>query len=127
MSIMGQYLPKSNVCVTSVQLLITDSSRTSREVRSGPKPDQVHRNKEYRYSITSSASASILAGTMRPSAFAVFRLMKREKLVGCNIGNSAVTVGDIRTVTYQSTCLDELPRGKERGNSIARRQSYELI
>jgi putative SOS response-associated peptidase YedK len=32
-----QKLPKSDVCVTSVQLPITDSCRTSRQVGSGPK------------------------------------------------------------------------------------------
>jgi hypothetical protein len=29
----GQYLPKSDVCITSVQPLITDSLRASRQVR----------------------------------------------------------------------------------------------
>ena len=39
MSARGQYLPKSDVCITSVQLPITDSYRTSRQVGSGPKCD----------------------------------------------------------------------------------------
>ena len=36
MSASGQYLPKSDVCVTSVQPAITDSCRTSRHFAFGP-------------------------------------------------------------------------------------------
>src|SRR6516225_4673698 len=36
-----------------------------------------------RYSITSSARSSMLGGTVRPSALAVFRLMTSENFVGC--------------------------------------------
>ena len=42
-----------------------------------------------RYSITSSAIASTLAGISKPSAFAVLRLMTRLNLVGCITGKSA--------------------------------------
>src|ERR1700745_3623863 len=41
------------------------------------------------YSITSSARASSVAGTSRPSARAVTRLMIRSNLVGCSTGKSA--------------------------------------
>jgi hypothetical protein len=41
------------------------------------------------HSITSSARASSESGTVRPSAFAVTRLMTRSNLVGCSIGMSA--------------------------------------
>jgi PAS domain S-box-containing protein len=41
------------------------------------------------YSITSSAATSRPAGTARPSAFAVLRLMTRRKRVGCSSGRSA--------------------------------------
>src|SRR5262249_25672307 len=41
------------------------------------------------HSITSSASASNLSGTSRPSAFAVLRFMTISNLVGCNTGRSA--------------------------------------
>src|SRR5262249_49218025 len=41
------------------------------------------------HSITSSASASSLSGTSRPSAFAVLRLMTSSNLVGCITGKSA--------------------------------------
>src|SRR5262249_35512073 len=43
----------------------------------------------FSYSITSSASASIVGGISRPSAFAVLRLMTRSNLVGCSTGRSA--------------------------------------
>src|SRR5215471_16139524 len=42
-----------------------------------------------RYSINSSACTSNLLGTVRPSAFAVFRLMTSSNLVGCMTGRSA--------------------------------------
>jgi hypothetical protein len=38
------------------------------------------------HSITSSANASSLSGTSRPSAFAVFRLITSSNLVGCMTG-----------------------------------------
>src|SRR5262249_46999517 len=40
------------------------------------------------HSITSSASASSLSGTGRPSALAVLRLMTSSNLVGCTTGSS---------------------------------------
>src|SRR5262245_31011308 len=41
------------------------------------------------HSITSSAAFSKPNGTVRPSAFAVFRLMTKSNLVGCKTGRSA--------------------------------------
>ena len=49
----------------------TDSSRTSRHVRIAPTTDLAL------YSITSSARASSVVGTVRPSAFAVAGLLNR--------------------------------------------------
>jgi hypothetical protein len=46
-------------------------------------------NKLRCYSITSSARASSVGGTSRPSAFAVLRLMTSSNLVGCITGKSA--------------------------------------
>ena len=43
----------------------------------------------YPHSITSSARASSIGGTVRPSAFAVFRLIASSNLVGCITGRSA--------------------------------------
>src|SRR5271169_5202752 len=42
-----------------------------------------------RYSITSSARASSVGGTSRPSAFAVLTLITSSILVGCTTGRSA--------------------------------------
>jgi hypothetical protein len=89
MSAAGQYLPKSDVRVMSVHQPITDSCRTSRQFAFGPFPDQVHRSKTDRYSITSSASDSKLSESFSPSALAVLRLIAISNLVGCNTGISA--------------------------------------
>jgi len=43
----------------------------------------LHRSDQRRYSITSSARASSVGGTIRPSAFAVLRLMPSLYVVGC--------------------------------------------
>jgi hypothetical protein len=51
--------------------------------------DLTHCSKRDRYSITSSARASSVGGTVRPSAFAVLRLITRSNLVGCSTGRSA--------------------------------------
>jgi hypothetical protein len=56
------------------------STGVCREV---PGPDIVHA-----HSITSSARASSVGGTSRPSAFAGIRLMARSNLVGCSTGMS---------------------------------------
>src|SRR5260370_36235926 len=49
----------------------------------------LHRSKRQDYSITSSARASTDGGRLRPSAFAVVRLMVNSNLVGCSTGMSA--------------------------------------
>src|SRR6266850_5464334 len=43
----------------------------------------------FRYSITLSAAASSVGGTVRPKALAALRLITNSKLVGCWIGKSA--------------------------------------
>jgi hypothetical protein len=53
------------------------------------KSGLMHRSKMYLYSITSSARASNVGGTVRPSALAVLRLMTSWNLVGCSTGRSA--------------------------------------
>ena len=45
-------------------------------------------SKKQPYSITSSAVASSVGGTVRPNALAVFRLMTNSNLVGCTTGRS---------------------------------------
>ena len=49
----------------------------------------MHRSNLAAYSITSVACASNVAGTVRPSDFAVLRLMTRSNMVGCKTGRSA--------------------------------------
>jgi hypothetical protein len=49
----------------------------------------MHRSKQRPYSITSSARTSTVAGTSRPSALAVLRLMTSSYLVGACTGRSA--------------------------------------
>ncbi len=46
-----------------------------------------------RYSITASTKARSAGGISRPSALAVFKLIRRLKLVGCSIGKSAGVAG----------------------------------
>src|SRR5215472_14869954 len=52
------------------------------------RPEQVQQT-EQAYSITSSARAMSVGGTVMPSAFAVFILITSSNLVGCRIGKSA--------------------------------------
>ena len=59
------------------------------EMTRGAISDQMQRNKIRAYSITSSARASSVGGTSRPSAFAVLRLITSSNLVGCCTGKSA--------------------------------------
>src|SRR5262249_31128613 len=63
------------------------------DVRFVPQADVSNRSKRLApkcpYSITSSASASSLSGTVRPSALAVLRLITSSYLVGAWIGRSA--------------------------------------
>ena len=49
----------------------------------------MRRSKWHRYSITSSALPSRVAGNSRPSDFAVLRLITNSNLVGCRTGRSA--------------------------------------
>ena len=55
----------------------------------GTLPTLMHRSNQHRYSITSVALISSVCGTMRPSAFAVLRLIKSWNLVGVCTGRSA--------------------------------------
>jgi hypothetical protein len=66
-----------------------DPSRTFREVREVPEPVVSSRSKTYAYSITSSAMARMPGGILRPSAWAVLRLMTKSNLLDCTTGRSA--------------------------------------
>ena len=62
------------------------------------------------YSITSSAWASSVAGTVRPSALAVLRLMTSSNLVGCWTGKSDGLAPLRILCTYVAVCRDKSGR-----------------
>jgi hypothetical protein len=63
---------------------------TKATVTSALCQQETHAPQHYQlYSITSSAATSRPGGTVRPSAFAVLRLMTRRNRVGCSSGRSA--------------------------------------
>ena len=57
------------------------------------------------HSMTSSARERIDGGTVRPSAFAVFRLMTKSKCVGPSIGNSPAEAPRKIRATSSAACL----------------------
>ena len=63
------------------------------EPSTASQPELMHRNKRHGrlhgYSITSSARASSVGGTSRPSVLAVLRLITSSNFVGCSTGRSA--------------------------------------
>ena len=67
---------------------VVRSSSPAAENLHTSRPEQVQQT-EQAYSITSSARASNVGGTVRPSAFAVVRLIIRSNLMGCSTGRSA--------------------------------------
>src|SRR5262249_11006048 len=82
------------VCVTwDVLLVLLNPSQDFTSFRAGARPGHpiaglVHPSKRHLYLITSSARASNVAGTSRPSARAVLRLMTSSYLVGACTGRS---------------------------------------
>jgi hypothetical protein len=89
MSQMGQKQTLKRVRPMSALPPIADIAERDLDVRFVPKADVLRCGEERRYSITSSAVASSLSGTAKPSALAVLRLMTSSNLVGCSTGNSA--------------------------------------
>ena len=79
--------------------------RHCRQPKTCTKPAVSRCSKQARYSITSSARASRVGGTSRPSAFAVLRLMIRSNLVGCSPEDRQASC---RAKSYQR---DKLARG----------------
>ena len=95
------------------------------------------------HSITSSARASSVGGTSRPSALAVLRLMTSSYLVGCLhrqvgrllaledavdvAGRAPVLVDDIRPVGDQAAAGDEGAVGVDRGQLVPSRQRDDQI
>src|SRR3979490_751379 len=94
-SALGQKRPRDAVRLGSALPRTADLDRQVRQVRLGPQSDSctatnnAHGCNESIYSITSSARASSIGGTSRPSALAVLRLITNSNLVGCSTGMSA--------------------------------------
>ena len=87
MTAMGQTLPMDSAPVPPYVRYCSKSDHLRRECEMTLRANLRH--DDGRYSITSSASANSLSGTMRPSALAVLRLISRSNLVGRSIGKSA--------------------------------------
>jgi hypothetical protein len=66
-----------------------DLNASSRHVAQVPKAAVSRRSNRCSYSITSSAVASNLSGTVRPSILAVEALMTSSNLLDCTTGKSA--------------------------------------
>ena len=91
----------------------------------------MHRSKPH-HSIASSARACRVIGTMRPSAFAVFRLMTSTNLVGACTGRSArllapenaidirsrtpENIGGVGSIRHQRALRDVLPKAINHGD-----------
>jgi hypothetical protein len=78
--------------MSAMPSIATESVRRNEPTRCAKRrPEQVQRTwwtKPCGYSITSSARASSVAGTSRPRAFAVLRLITSSNLVGKSTGSS---------------------------------------
>ena len=95
------------------------------------------------HSMTSSASASNVGGTSRPSIRAVLTLMANSNLVRClcrqitRIGTfqdaidirrrALKNIGGLRSVGDQGTFADELPIGENRRNAMLRCRADDQI
>jgi hypothetical protein len=88
-SAVGQFLPKSDVCVMSVQLPNNGLKLDVAALRIWANSGLMHCSKERRYSIISSAAVNNLSGMVSPSALAVLRLMISSYFVGTCTGRSA--------------------------------------
>jgi hypothetical protein len=106
-----------------------------------PKSRPLRRSKLRLYSITSSARASSVGGTSRPSALAVCRLMMNSNFVDCSTGKSAglaledltgvgadltIHARTIGVVAHQPAGFDSLATGIARGNPVVRRKRDKL-
>jgi len=83
---------KSAFCKRSVNVRF--APKATELLRRGDPPlcaksGLTHRSKRYRYSITSSARAISVGGTVKSSAFAVLRLTTNSNLFGCCTASSA--------------------------------------
>src|SRR5262249_15795609 len=89
----------------------------------------MHRSRDRRYSITSSARLSSVGGTISPSAFAVLRLIPRSNLVGWWIGRPAgfaawriftIISAHVRKSSSNEALYDNSPPASAKGrNAVA--------
>jgi hypothetical protein len=89
MSALGQKRTFGPLIAMSALPPKADIRRRYCDVRFVPKADSCAAANDDDYSITSSAWASMAGGTVRPSAFAVLRLMTNSNLVDCCTGRFA--------------------------------------
>jgi hypothetical protein len=73
----------------SAAVSIPDHLLRRSELPLSPRNGLLHRSKIHAYSITASAATCKVCGTVRPSTFAVLRLITNSNLVGCITGRSA--------------------------------------
>jgi hypothetical protein len=108
-----------------------------------PIPDSCTAANSTLYSITSSALACSVKGTVSPSALAVLRLMTSSNFVGWRTGRSAGlaplrTTADVHSglaigirnagaIAHQAADGGELAPLVDRGNRMARRQRDEFL
>ena len=109
--------------IIRVRSSLTDGSRLRGAL---PTAELMHRSKQHHYSITSSAWASSVGGTVRPSVLAVLRLTMKSNLVGCSTGKSAglaplrilvhkggrspQVIGNVRAVGHQASVIWKLAK-----------------
>src|ERR1035437_6818958 len=107
------------------------------------KSGLMHCNKRKSYSITSSAICWRCSGTVRPSAFAVLRLITNSNLVDCTTGRSAgfsplenspnvnpslaIRARYVGSVAHQTASGRKLSKFIYRGNHMTSRQHDELL
>src|ERR1039458_4951737 len=91
MSLLGQKRTNYRGLKSTVVRCYSNSGQTLRrsEMTLSAKSGLMHRSKQHLYSITSSARAISVGGTVTPIVFAVLRLITRLNLVGCSTGISA--------------------------------------
>jgi hypothetical protein len=80
-----------------------------------PQPDVSKRSKATPYSITASARLSSVIGNVRPSVFAVLRLITSSIFVGCWTGSSPGALENLHDL-----CAD-LPIGVREASAMRRR------
>src|SRR5262249_26265195 len=90
--------------VLGVRLLRQAASRAARRVRQRCRAAEQRDERAALHSITSSARTRRAVGIVRPSAFAVLRLMANSNFVGCWTGRSAGFSPCRMRSTYPAAC-----------------------